>query len=641
MSEGSTTEIHARLVLDEDAEKAAEHLKEGFEGIGEKVHEVEHELGELLKTTLAVAAGFELDRGIESIKELGHEVMNAATESENAEKSIAGLLATTDKTGKSFEELTERAKEVQDQLETIGIRSGASSAAIDEAFELIAARSNKSTEEIVNLTDKMALAGKILPGGVGQIAAAWRDFESGMVRPRNALVQLMIQSHTVSGSMSQVARGLTQMMQTPEGQEKAFKMAEAAIDKMAEKAKDAPLSYNQLITSLKDIRELAFKEAGEPIIAALKGPLKDMREYFVKNREAIEQWARTAGDKVGKWAVEAATEMKEGFEYLQSHAEEIESAIKGGFAAAKAVVEFILTHKEELAMAFGANKAMQLGSAIAGVGSLGGMVPGAGAIASLGTAALASAGGLIALTAAAGSLYLAYIEWQKLMNITGGGKSDADMNREARSKAIQADVEAGNITDTRRLTDAAVDANEITREYADSLVQSAKATADVNRQIDAINNHGASLKHLDIAGGDDPVQVAKDFERAYHLAGLSMRDTSKKLLIAQLGAHREIMDAMVNVAPEYLDTARRLADDIAKFNPAVADALKAKIAGASGTGTREAVSVLPPINFYGPISIHQDFRDQDPDRVVAVMRKDLVHSAGARIQSRGAIGFGM
>ncbi len=57
--------------------------------------------------------------------------------------------------------------------------------------------------------------------------------------------------------------------------------------------------------------------------------------------------------------------------------------------------------------------------------------------------------------------------------------------------------------------------------------------------------------------------------------------------------------------------------------------------------TKAALS-SPVMDFSGStFHIHQDFRDVDPDRVIAVMRKDLVHSAAARTQSRSALPFGM
>jgi hypothetical protein len=638
---GETTEIHAKLVLDPEAKEAAEHLKEGFEGIGEKVHEIQHEMMELVKTTLAVAAGFELDKGIESIKELGHEVLNAATASENAEKTIAGLLAMSDKTGASFEELKGRAAEVHEQLEDIGVKVGASGDAVAEAFEMISSRSQKSTEELVKLTDQMATAGKILPGGVSQIAAAWRDLESGIVRPRNALVQLMVQTHTVGGTMREVAAGMNKMLQTPEGKEKAFEMAEKAIAKMAETARNAPMSYDQLIQSLKSMREMVFKSAGEPIIKALGGNLEKLRTYFMNNQAAVEAWAKSAGEKVGEWVVQAADAMKEGFQYLQTHAEEIEKAIKSGVAGAKAMVEFILAHKEEIAIAFGVSKALSFGSALAG-GSVS-VVNGITAMAEFGITVGAATMALLAFTAAAASLAAVYLEWQKLKGVTGGNfQNEYHMDQMARMEGADKSAHAGNIGETKRITDAMVEENPALAEMAVHLNSIAQGAAEWNREAAALENkmNGQSvpLVKTDEAAQNMFEGVAFSFETAQ-----AVGDTAAANFQAHfVAANQKVFDAMNKAGPDFDMAAWKFIESISAFAPAVAAAMATKYGNEHGTGTRVPTSGPPVMDFRGSnFTIHQDFRDQDPDRVVAMMRKDLVHTAGARVQSRGALGGGM
>jgi hypothetical protein len=582
-----------------------------------------------------------LDRGIESIKELGHEVINAATASENAEKTISGLLAMTDKTGASFEELKVKAAEVHEELEDIGVKVGASGDAVAEAFEMIASRSQKSTEELVKLTDQMATAGKILPGGVSQIAAAWRDLESGIVRPRNALVQLMVQTHTVGGTMREVAAGMNKMLQTPEGKEKAFEMAEKAIAKMAETARNAPMSYDQLIQSLKSMREMVFKSAGEPIIKALGGNLEKLRTYFMNNQAAVEAWAKSAGEKVGEWTLEAAEAVKEGFQYLQTHAEEIENAIKSGVAGAKAMVEFILAHKEEIAIAFGANKAMQIGTAIAGVGELGLGAGGSMAAfaASVGTAAMA----LLALTAAAAALYAVYLEAKKLQAETNNGQNEYHMNQRARLDAATQSANAGNVGDTKRIADAMAYDNPELRELADNLIAIAQAAHEMNRKTESLGEtmNGVQVPTVKTEEAAQNLfeSAAIGFERAQEVGDTAAANYQAHFV----AANQKLFDAMNQAGPDFDRVTWKFIESISAFAPAVAAAMATKYGNEHGTGTRvNPVSGPPIMDFRGSnFTIHQDFRDQDPDRVVAMMRKDLIHTAGARVQSRGALGFGM
>src|SRR5258706_10362793 len=101
-------------------------MKGGYEHLSEKVHEVEHEMASMLRQTLAVAAGFELGRGIESIKELGHEVFQAAKNLGEETKALTGAIAVGDKTGRSYEEIKAQASELHEELEGLAVAAGAS-----------------------------------------------------------------------------------------------------------------------------------------------------------------------------------------------------------------------------------------------------------------------------------------------------------------------------------------------------------------------------------------------------------------------------------------------------------------------------------------------------------------------------------
>jgi hypothetical protein len=53
------------------------------------------------------------------------------------------------------------------------------------------------------------------------------------------------------------------------------------------------------------------------------------------------------------------------------------------------------------------------------------------------------------------------------------------------------------------------------------------------------------------------------------------------------------------------------------------------------------VTAGPPVqNFYGGVHIKQDFRDNDPDRIALMFRKDLSKQAASRTVSRQGTPFG-
>jgi hypothetical protein len=625
-----TTELHAKLLVeDEEAKEVAEKMGEGFEHLSEKVHETTHELAGMAKQALSVAAGFELTHGIESIKEFGHEVFEAASATEDQVRSLAGLVAMTDKTGMSFDETQEKAKDLHDNLEGMAIEAGQSASAVEDAFELIASTSKKSTEEVVALTDKMTTASRLLPGGIERISMAWRDMESGLVRPRNALVQLMVQTHTVDGNMKQVATTITQMLQKGD-QEKVFKLAEEAIDKMAMKAEKVPFTFNQLTTSLKGVREVAFKAFGEPMLASLTPPIEKLRTYFLQNEERIEHWARTVGEKVGVWITDAAGSLEHAFEYLQTHADEIESAIKTGAGALMDVVRFIIDHKEILAAAWGANV---LGG---GIGKIAGMASGLGGF-SLGGAA-AAVGPQAAFVAMVASMAAMFDQFSKLVHEWPTDAGDAW----AKIHAMEKSALDGNVAQVRKWGDEIEALDPELVGLANRIRELAATVRDSNAMVDA--SYGTDVSVLETYAAYAPDKVAMQFWESFGQAMDSAHKTTNEKVIAEfLVMHHEGFDKV-------LDAMRRTKMDISKESSELANALTSmgqmemaeKVKKAAQRGMTGEHPAAPIYDFRGStFHMNQDFRDKDPERVALEFRRDLQKHSVARIQSRLATPFGM
>src|SRR5580698_1647424 len=197
---GEKTEVGAKLTLDDEASEALHKVREGFEKVGEKAREVGHELLGMAKQAAAVAVGFQLNGMIDSFKDLGHEMLEGAMRAEGETKALAGMITLADKGETSFEELGTKSKELNEHFERLGITMGVTKDSLLDAFETIAERSTKGSDHVKDMVDNMAQASRVLPGGMGTLANAFRDLESGVVRPKNALVQLMRQTGVAGGS---------------------------------------------------------------------------------------------------------------------------------------------------------------------------------------------------------------------------------------------------------------------------------------------------------------------------------------------------------------------------------------------------------------------------------------------------------
>lgn len=631
---GETVEVRSVLRLDDKSSHVVEKLKGGYERLSEKVGEVEHEMLGMAKQAAATAAGFELFRGIESIKELGHEFFDAAAGLAEEKKQLATSIAIGDKAGRSYAEIKEQASELHDTLEGLGAEMGVSTEAIVESFSEIQSRSNRSVESTKQLVEEMILAGRAVPGGMEGIAGAFRDLEAGFVRPRNQLVQLMIMTGTVEGSAKKVAKGLNAMFQAGQ-QDKVIALAEQAIGRMSAKTKDLPPTFGQVITSLKTMRENIFESVGTHLVKSLTPPLQQMRKYLLDNRESMERWAESAGEKVGEWVKEAAEKVQSGFEYLKSHANEIRLAVGEAVDKAKSVVDFIIAHREAIALAFGAKAAMPLVGAVAGgAGQAIGLVKniaagGAGSLGIAGGSAVAFATTIAAFAAAVGAWKLAIDQWEKLQGLTHG-KSDAEQNEDARKAALE------RITSTpEKLNTAEFDTLRAKFvEQSDAMGLTARTAGEY---VDSLWNMHETIRaqaaQFDEAAGKaeqgaDAEGVA-EWASAYGRAVEAHSEGLEKYAAKVLAGNETLFNALLASGTQIEGGYDHLAELVQDRSEDYAKVLR----GMGGEKGKAPDKVQ--LNFNNAnIHIKQDFRQGDPERVLLAFKRDLVKNSVARTQSR-------
>ena len=631
----------AELVLDDHATEKLHHIKEGFAEVGEKVSEVQRELRGFAIAGVGALLGVSLTNGIDSIKEFAEEFVHAAATAQNEQRQLANLLAVNDRTGASFEELGEKAKELHEHLEGVGVQAGVTSASLVDAYEMIASRSKKSADQVLHLTEQMAMAGKALPGGAQQLAGAFRDLESGIVRPRNELVKFLIQTHTVEGSAKNVARSLSQMMQT--GQEgRVFELAEKAIGKMAEKMKDVPLTFDQTVVALGNVREQIYKAVGDPMVRALLPPLEHLRGYFEQHREEVEHWANVVGTQAGVWITDAADKFREGFEYLQTHEKEIAAGLKEAAHDIKAAFQFVVDHKDAIMMALRVNMgAKLLAPGLGALGSVGKFVGGAGA--AEGAAAEGAAGGLglaamgatvagaAAFTAAVGFVGAALYTGGKALDEMGSNAADLEMSL----NALKRDALEGATDQAKQMRDAVVILNPQLAAMADLLVQQASASAAYNAGFE---NDAAKA----VEDAYDPYKTggADELVKLYEQAAAHHNEGQKKLIASLMAATPEVVEGFAFLSSSLTGSAKALAETLKMVDPQLAKQLTDQLGfmGPKGDGVKGD----HPMNFYGGIHIKQDYRDQDPDRIAMVFQRDLgaaaVNRMGAKTAKFGGFG---
>jgi phage-related tail protein len=569
--------------------------------------------------------------------------VHSAVALQDQKKELAGVIALVEKGSPALEDLHDKADELNESLERVATTTGNTKESMIRAFEVIGARTNKGAAFVEDMTTKMAEASKSLPGGIEAMSESLSMLESGFVRPNNAIVQLIRQMGIAKGSAHDIAKGLMKMMQSPGGEEKVFEIAERAITAMAEKTKSMPLTFSQLMNSLSTFRESLFETVGTPVVEALGAQFNRLQGYLQAHREEIEQLAKTMGERVGEWVTKAAELIERGFQYLRTHADDIMTSLENGAKALRSVLEFMVAHRQlilGLALAHTAGK--PLGALAGGIAEA---LPGAGAAAGrmMGGAWGSLVGGAGAIGLGAGAVAAiawkaAYDQSQQLEKDTGmsmletlrelthglAGATNRLANFKAETKAFDEELAKG------------VDASGERLEHLESGLEHIRRGAEiagsaVDRFTDQLLNVQRKLEHQ--AGVENAIARMAAFG-----SGASIFGGAQTLANAYREAAEQDEKAATEQARRILAANEQLRTALGAIG--VEDALVRLKALAEGKVTGDAVK-LPPISF-GPttFNIHQDFRDQDPDRVAIVFRKDITRQATSRIGSRLQTPFG-
>lgn len=410
------------------------NVKSGLEGVARASKSVVGHLAEIGKQTVATALGLKLGDMLSGASSLWSDMIES-TKTQNKElREMGNILLMTGKSDRGWPELMKQAELYRSKLQNVAIGAGVAKEELVTAFDAISLRSQKPPENVMKMVENMALASRIVPSGVKGMIEGFKAVENGVIRPNNEIVLLIRQAGLMKGSARDISQNLMAMgdegklsKATPEVQKLAAEMramgrdpvmalTERAIATMAERAKGVPLTMSQVITSLKESKSQILETAGTPILKGLMGglrpPFEDMRKYLISHRMEIEHWAKTAGEKLGVYVALAAEKLRQGFQYLQTHGDEIMSALSTGASALMTTMKFIVANKEiilALALMGGTRPGrfmvdLMAGTVAAGARGAGGTVTSAIAATGLGSTGAAVAGAAVGLAAFAAAI---------------------------------------------------------------------------------------------------------------------------------------------------------------------------------------------------------------------------------------------
>lgn len=672
----SDVDVRTRLKVDDQSTSTLKNVAKGYKDTAAAAESAKANAMGFAKQVAAVAIGNAIPGMIRGTANLATGWLKAANAAHDQEQALAGLYATMQEL--PWDESRRQAEGMRKQLLEMATEIGQAPDEVYRGYQkllsFIGTKSDESFKKARAQTEQLTVLANVMGHNVESLAMEFGAMHDGVVRARGPLFQILKGTGVFGDN---IAEAVTAWRKLTDEQRRA-KLAEA-LDAQAKKINKALPTVSDLVNTFEGMKQLTIETIGEPVIKVLVPILKDLKDRMKEARPEIERMARLLGQQVGVWVKDAAKLVQDGFQYLKTHGAELKQDILDAFRFAKKVVTFIIDNKEAIAGLLAAKYAagavggvgavaqggMGLGKALAGVGAVGGA--GAGASALGGGGAAAGGGAAVGAGAAAGALaaFAAAIAgvgaaaWQgwELYEETWGSRSDAALNAAAKLKRASEALEQGNLVLARDWAMKAKEGSEKGAEMAqktlriiaerekviagiEKRIQVAESQSNIGELVKAWNDAAATGNRELMATAANTIMKSKELSDQLKQSGLyiaggidAMSNTLKEEMKAFRKDMAEVGVEMGNVAEGMMapGAAERLRKS-AERRKAAREAKKAARGAAAMGGT--SVNV-------GKMEIHQEFRDQDPDRVVFLFKKDLIKQATRRIQSRRATPFGL
>lgn len=643
-------EVKAKLTLDDAASSSLSHLKQGFEDLHESSKQTTEGLT-AMKLVLSELATHAFEVGLEKAKEFGESILEASEHGQEVTKRIAGMTAAVQ--GVDWDVAAQGATGYFEKVQDVAINTRQPIADVEAGFARlveIQGATPAGLQKSLEQTEQMSNVARTLGTSVETIGGQFAFMEEGALKVKSQMYQLLQPTGIFEHQSGKVTEWWSKLTN-----ESRAELLASGLEKLSDRMEKAAPSFKDTVTQLDNVWDTVKERLGGPFLEAMQPQIQKLEKNLLGSSKDIDKFAENLGVNVGEWVNEAAAKVKEGFDFIQEHEAEIGADIKEAWAFAKEVMDFIIAHKEVLA-------ALAVGNSALGRGAIGAAQGVAGAVLKAAPTAVGGAevtaftGGAIALgafAAAVGASILALQQWDELMAITGGGKSDEQMNFDAIQKQFKQMIDtpdAGlwsaqeqesfahmrdNITkmavelgeDSRaagELADKAYQAHHAIREIVDPIDKAAEALAAMSQGADK-----------DWSQQDAAVAAITD---GFSNAATAHNTAAQQYVATMLAGSTALQTAFLQSANMSAEGFNSLADMLQGSAKEFAEQLRGK-AGLVGGAAKE---VKPTVNFNGGQSfkIQQDFRDQDPDRIAVIFQQGVLKSAERRLQAVTSSPFG-
>lgn len=650
-----TTEIRAKLRVEDAASPTLARIKEAFSGTDKAAASAAGSAVSFARQAAAAAVGFNAAGLVQTARSTATEWMKAAAGPAAMKRQLTSMAMLLQDL--PLDKAAAEADELAAAFRGIGRETGTSSAELRGAFSTLTEMGKGSREEIERAKVELGQLAKIAEVLDMPIESAAREvgfLHEGMLKTKGQMFQLLNRTGVFGKDIKKAADSWQKMTEEDRAKRVAY-----ALETTANKIGKLPTTWARVTGQIGNLMEGWKKDFGEPLLEAMVPELEKVVEMLGYGRGEIKLFAKAMGQDVGKWVRDAAKLMSEGFKYVQTHQEEIRKAISEGVEKSKAVVEFILAHKEAIAAAYGvhavAPSVMKAAGAVSsGVSFASSAATAAGIGGAIGTAATMA---LFATAVAAWAL--AVNEFAELVHDAGGiaglMHGEAERNRQAQEHALRNMAKGtagrtaggqlnalagnylantknvgGNVEEAMKLVAAARAAAHAAGQQADQLDSATQKVEIWNRAM----KQGASVEEGTTAMVAAGQQVSASFEAAMRAGN----DGAQKY-IADLTSHSEGMQkALIQAGAMTAEGFEALAKLVEGSSKDFAMELRAQ-AKSKSEGSKPAP---PTINMTGgqTFKITQDFRDQDPDRVAIALEEGIGRLVTRRVAAGTSSPFG-
>jgi hypothetical protein len=612
-------DVKVRLMVDEGATKSAaegvrETLKETNEE-SEKLPRHGKEFGsELLKAELYTRLIFEgaklvgegFHQAFEFAEKMADSAMEAANESNVQVRASAGLMSMMDRGAHSMGEVREYAKGIREELAAAGTQAGVSTRAMQEMYDHVIERGGMSTEKAKELTEQMAMVGKVVPQGMEGLAQGFSMMELGIIRARNPLVQLIASTGVLKGNAHAVAAAMQKM--TPENQ---IALAQKAISQQAASMKGGagvgPATLEEMKASLGNIREGFLEAVGQPLLDRIVPSLSTLRDYLASHSEEIAKYGEEVGQALGNVVQKVEGLVGDVYRGGVRDWEEIKHELGAAEQNWKDTWDIVAGNSKDIHTQL-ADAAKEIAGAFATASRI---------------------------TEAMAETYRNIVSWgDDYFGQTTDRLKAASAGKEMEGKAgvggSTADFEA--VIDKFR----AASMKEIEGQHGKSGAGHDAAVDLLDKQIEAQRSfREAELRDLDAfhakVDSSNADAIASQIQKARDLHD----DAFLGAALNVIGGSDAMTAALMHGGIKIQGGFDSLKEIIERNAPDLAERMR-KIQKES-FGDKGIEGHGPTMNFFGGVHIKQDFRDQDPDRIIAVFRRDLAQQAVSRRQARTGI----